>query len=183
MIAFLQGTVYDRGEGFIILFCHGVGYKVSLSGVLAQELRGEVSLYIHEVIREDSHELFGFSSMEALQFFWKLITVSGVGPKGAMKIVSAGSVPEVKGRIMAGDLDFLSHIPGIGKKTAQKIILELKGALAEEGTGVSVDADAVEALLGLGYSRRQAEEAIAGVKGETTEARIRGALQLLGKKS
>ncbi len=183
MIAFLQGTIHDRGDGFIILLCHGVGYKISVPEALTREYHGEVLLYTHEVVREDTHELFGFSNMDALQFFWKLITVSGIGPKGAMKIISSGSVSEIKGRIMGGDLDFLSHISGIGKKTAQKIILELKGALVEEGTGVLIDTDAVEALLGLGYPRREAEDAVAGVKGETTEARIRGALQLLGKKA
>lgn len=183
MIAFLQGTVHDHGDGFIILLCNGIGYKITVPDVMMSELSGDVSLYTHEVVREDGRELFGFPSMEALRFFWKLITVSGVGPKGAMKVVSVGSVSEVKERVMAGDVDFLSRIPGLGKKTAQKIILELKGSLADEGSGVSVDSDAVEALVGLGYSRRQAEEAVAGVGGKTTEARIRGALQLLGKKT
>ena len=181
MIAFLQGTIHDRGDGFIILLCHGVGYKISVPEALTREYHGEVLLYTHEVVREDTHELFGFSNMDALQFFWKLITVSGIGPKGAMKIISSGSVSEIKGRIMGGDLDFLSHIPGIGKKTAQKIILELKGALAEEPEFAALDADAIEALVGLGYSRRDAQAALSGIEEGDTESRIRLALKRLSR--
>jgi Holliday junction DNA helicase RuvA len=98
-------------------------------------------------------------SLEALALFWKLIAISGVGPRVGQKIAFAGAVGDVKAAIMAGKVEFLTDIPGIGTKTAQKIILELKGALAGEPAS-SVDPDALEALLGFGYTRKQAEEAL-----------------------
>ncbi len=183
MIVMLQGKIEYRGAGFVVLMRDGIGYKVQMPDHVAGGLSGEITLYTHEVIRDDQRELFGFLSQSALELFWRLITVSGVGPKVAQKVVSAGGVDEVKGKIMAGNVEFLSSIPGIGKKTAQKIILELKGVLAEEGETVAGDQDAIEGLVGLGYSRKQAQDALAAVEGETTEARIRAALKRLSRLS
>lgn len=182
MITTLCGQIKYHGVGFIIIEVGGIGYKVNLPEDRAHELSGEILLYTHEVQREDQHELFGFLSMEALELFWKLISVSGVGPKVGQKIVFAGSVEKVKEKIMKGDLAFLIDIPGVGKKTAQKIILELKGALVEEvDRPVGFDPDAVEGLVGLGYPRRQAEDVVAGLEAETTEERIRAALKILSR--
>ena len=104
-----------------------------------------------------------------------------MGPKVAQKVVFAAPVEEVKDHIMKGNLAFLSGIPGIGKKTAQKIILELKGVLTEEGESMlPSDRDAVEALVGLGYSRRQAEEACSGLEG-SMEEQVRAALKTLAR--
>lgn len=179
MIAKVTGMIAYRGAGFVICERDGIGYKVILPEEAAQTLSGEVTLYTHEVIREDGRELFGFLSMSALELFWKLISISGVGPRVGQKIVFAGSVDEVRGSIMGGKLAFLTDIPGIGTKTAQKIILEMKGVLAEEP--VAVDPDAMEALLGFGYTRKQAEDALARADGENTEARIRSALKVLSR--
>jgi len=182
MITTLRGKIEYHGIGFIIVEVSGVGYKVNLPEDRAHELSGEVLVYIHEVQREDQHELFGFLSMEALQLFWKLTNVSGVGPKVGQKIVFANSVDKVKEKIMKGDIAFLTDIPGVGKKTAQKIILELKGALVEDtGRPVGLDADAVEGLVGLGYSRRQAEDVLSGLEGDTTEDLLRAALKILSR--
>jgi Holliday junction DNA helicase RuvA len=179
MIARIEGTIEAHGVGFLIVSCQGLGYKIQMPETAAHARSGRVVLFTHEVQRDDGRELFGFTSLAQLELFWQLIGISGIGPKGAQKIVFAGTVDRVRERIMAGDIAFLSAVPGIGKKTAQKIILELKGILAEEVTGGALDADAVQALVGLGYQRRRVEEVLAGVEGKTTEARVRGALRLL----
>jgi len=129
MLVYLSGTVLHHGVGYIIVEQSGVGYKVSLPENVAHEIHESTHLYIHEVIRDSERELFGFTSIEQLELFWKLIAVSGVGPRSAQKIVYADAVDRVKSKIMAGDLTSLTNVPGVGKKTAQKIILELKGLL------------------------------------------------------
>lgn len=182
MITTLHGQIKYHGIAFVIIEVGGIGYKVNLPEDRARELLGEVMFYTHEVQRDDQHELFGFLSLEALELFWKLIAVSGVGPKVGQKIVFAGTVEKIREKIMKGDLAFLTDIPGVGKKTAQKIILELKGALVEDtGRPVGFDIDAVEGLVGLGYTRRQAEDVVAGLEAETTEDRIRAALKILSR--
>lgn len=170
-----------HGAGFVIVDCHDVGYKVVLPEDAANAVSGAVTFFTHEVQREDQRELFGFESMEALEFFWKLTNVSGVGPRSGQKIVYSGSVSRVKENIMKGNVAFLTAIPGVGTKTAQKIILELKGALAEAPGAVSVDADALEALLGLGYPRKQAEDVLAMIDAESSEERVRKALKMMGR--
>lgn len=181
MIVSLKGTITYHGLGFVVVENAGVGYKVLLPEDRAHELSGEVFLYTHEVVRESERELFGFLSVGALELFWKLVTVSGVGPKSAQKIVFSNEVERVKERIMAADVSFLTTVPGIGKKTAQKIILELKGVLAQEPEGAQVDEDALEALVSLGYSSKSAQNALSGLKQETTEEKIRAALKFLAK--
>ena len=181
MLVYLSGTVLHHGVGYIIVEQSGVGYKVSLPENVAHEIHESTHLYIHEVIRDSERELFGFTSIEQLELFWKLIAVSGVGPRSAQKIVYADAVDRVKSKIMAGDLTSLTNVPGVGKKTAQKIILELKGALADEPDVAALDADAVDALVGLGYSVRDAEAALSGIEAESTEERIRTALKGMGR--
>jgi len=182
MIVKLTGHLSHHGVGFVICERDGIGYKVNIPEDAAHGLRGELTLFTHEVIREDARELFGFLSMDALELFWKLVSISGVGPKSAQKIVFSSDVANVKGRVMAGDIEFLTNVPGIGKKTAQKIILEMKGVLVEDALSSSLDGDAVEALTSIGYPRKQAEEALAQIEGETTEARVRAALKMMGRK-
>ncbi|MFH1405097.1 MAG: Holliday junction branch migration protein RuvA [Patescibacteria group bacterium] len=181
MIIMLQGTIEYKGLNFVILVRDGIGYKVSLPDSAVHSLSGEVSLYTHEIIRDDAHELFGFQSMGALELFWKLISISGVGPRNAQRIIFSSDIDEVKSKIMSGDLTFLMNVPGIGKKTAQKIILELKGVLAEEPITSQYNKDALEALVGLGYQRRQAQDVLAVIEVEDTEECIRTALKMLSR--
>lgn len=181
MIVMLHGKIIYHGVGFVIVEAHDVGYKVILPEDVAHTLRGEVTLYTHEAIRESEHELFGLASIEALEVFWKLTNVSGVGSKSAQKIVFADDIVRVRQKISQGDLGFLTNVPGIGKKTAQKIILELKGVLVDEVPSAGFDEDAMSALQALGYSRRDAEQILSTVVGESTEERIRAALKVLGK--
>lgn len=181
MLAYIAGSVLYHGVGYLLVARDGIGYKVILPETVAHEFHDRVELYLHEVIRDDQRELFGFMNIAQLELFWKLIAISGVGPRSAQKIVFSEEVDRVKANIMKGDLAFLTTIPGIGKKTAQKIILELKGALAEEPTLSALDLDAIEALVGLGYPRRSAESALAGLEEKDTETRIRAALKRLSR--
>ena len=185
MIVSLKGIIEHRSSGFLIIEVGGIGYRVFIpdEAAIALPVSGEVTLYIHEVIRESEREMFGFISLSALHLFWKLIGVSSVGPKVGQKIIYAASIDVVREKIMLGDLAFLTSISGVGTKTAQKIILELKGVLAEDLPAQFVDADALDALVGLGYARKQAEDALRSVGDELsdTEDRIRAALKRLGK--
>jgi holliday junction DNA helicase RuvA len=181
MLAYLEGTVLYHGKGYVIVKRDGVGYKVSFPEPAASLLNGEVTMYLHEVIRDHERELFGFSQIEQMELFWKLIAISGVGPRGAQKIVCSGPVEKVKKLIMSADLAMLTDVPGVGKKTAQKIILELKGVLTDElGSAVS-DQDAVDGLIGIGYSRKDAEAALSGLEGGSTEDLIRQALKRMAR--
>jgi len=180
-MAYLNGRVLYHGVGYLIIENGGVGYKVTLPESVAHEIREQAALYLHEAQRDDGRELFGFLSVAQLELFWKLVSVSGVGPKSAQKIVFVEAIDRVKSQIMAGDLAFLTNVPGIGKKTAQKIILELKGVLPEEPDVAALDTDAIEALVGLGYSRRDAQAALSGIEEEGTDNRIRAALKRLSR--
>ncbi len=180
-MAYLQGKVLYHGVGYVIVENGGVGFKVTVPESVAHEIQEPISFYLHEAIREDGRELFGFLSMAQLELFWKFVAISGVGPRSGQKIVYSDAVDRVKGKIMSGDLAALTDVPGIGKKTAQKIILELKGTLAEEPDMTALDADAVEALVGLGYSRRDAEAVLSGIEEGDTESRIRLALKRLSR--
>ena len=181
MLCYLSGEVKYRGDTYAILCTKdGVGYRVFLPSTLEARAGNSLEVYIHEVQREDGRELFGFETVDGLEFFWKLLSVSGIGPRSAQKIIAAAPVVEVRNKIMSEDVDFLTHIPGIGKKTAQKIILELKGVLAKEPVLSSADAEALEALTNLGYSRADALAVLSGGTG-TAEERIRAALKQLSK--
>lgn len=180
MISSLTGTISYHGIGFVILTVENVGYKVTLPEDISHGLSGELTLFTHEVIREDGRELFGFTTIGGLELAWKLMTVSGVGPKLAQKIVYGGSPKEVFERITAGDVAWLATIPGLGIKTAQKIVLELQGKLVAAGSGV--DTDALSGLMSLGYQKLQAEDVLRGLSVDlTTEQRIRTALKMLGR--
>lgn len=179
MMCFIRGTVLYHGIGYVIVEQGGIGFKVTFPEDRAHGFSGDVELFLHEVIRDNEREFFGFNSVSQLEFFWKLVGVSGVGPRSAQKIVFSDQVDRVKGKIMSGDISSLTDVPGIGKKTAQKIILELKGALAKEPDVAALDQDAIEALVGLGYSRKDAEAALSGIEVEDTEGRIRAALKRL----
>ena len=180
MVALLRGAVVHRGSGFLIVEINGIGYRVTMPESASQGLSGDVVLFTHEVTRDDGRELFGFRSSDELELFSRLVSVSGVGPKSGQKIACVAPVDEVKRRIMTQDITFLSSVPGIGKKTAQKIVLELSGVLADETDMTKETDEAVEALTGLGYSRKQAADALEGIEGDTEE-KIRSALKRLSR--
>lgn len=185
MIGSLRGKVLEVHPTFVLLEVQGVGYMLKgsipfLTGLTAGQER---FVYTHDHVREDTHDLFGFSSLEELRFFEKLISISGVGPKVALTILSAGSLDAVRRAIMAGDLTTLTSTPGVGTKTAQKIVLELKGQLVEDESASGPDREVVEGLVSLGYSVSQARDVLKHVDPALTDAgeRIREALRFLSK--
>lgn len=185
MIAFLKGEVADMTEGSIILDVNGVGYEVLVPGQLLSMLEGigqSLKLYTHMQVREDTVTLFGFLTRDDLQMFRMLISVNGVGPRAGLSILSALGADDLRFAVLADDAKWISKTPGIGAKTAQKIILELKDKLdleeafekklaaAENAPEISAAAgddiiqDAVQALVALGYGSTEALKAVRSVK-------------------
>lgn len=186
MIGSLKGIVSEVFPGFLLLDVNGVGYRVNASvPTLAECVQGEERrFYVHDHVREDSRDLYGFPSHGDLAMFERLISISGIGPKVGLTIMSVGSLETIRRGIMAGDLALLTSVPGVGTKTAQKIVLELKGQLVDAAEGPAEDRDVIEALMSLGYSSSQAREALKNVDASVTDTseRIRKALKSLSKK-
>jgi Holliday junction DNA helicase RuvA len=195
MIGQLRGRLAEKRPNQVLVDVGGVGYlvQVPLSTFAALgELHAEVTLLIHTHVREDALALFGFVSAREKHFFELLISASGVGPSLALKILSGMSVEELVPAIRGGDLVRLTKIPGVGRKTAERIVVELKDKLeavalvAEQPAAASpagVEADVISALVNLGYEARAAESAAVEAKRETGTANfeklLRSALQLL----
>jgi holliday junction DNA helicase RuvA len=196
MIGQLRGRLAEKRPNLVLIDVGGVGYlvQVPLSTFAALgELHAEVTLLIHTHVREDALALFGFVSAREKHFFELLISASGVGPSLALKILSGMSVEELVPAIRGGDLVRLTRIPGVGRKTAERIVVELKDKLdvvaleTERPTAASspagVEADVISALVNLGYEARAAESAAAEAKREAGAANferlLRAALQVL----
>ncbi len=187
MISYLTGTVAEKGSRFAIVEVAGVGYKVFVTDDTLRELAlgKETKLRTHHVVREDAEDLFGFLKEEDLKLFELLLNVPGIGPKTALNILSVATPPTLRRSITSGETAYLTKISGIGKKTAEKIILELREKLgaSEEGDSLKEEVDALEALKSLGYSHSEAREALKDMPKEIsgTSDRVRHALKLLGK--
>ncbi|MDD2786127.1 MAG: Holliday junction branch migration protein RuvA [Patescibacteria group bacterium] len=185
MIVTLRGHVAEIFLDFFILEVGGIGYRLRAhTGTLSALTVGvERRVYIHEHIREDADDLYAFLTMDELDFFEQLLSVSGVGPKVALAVCAAAPLESLRSRLAQGDADWLASLQGIGKKTAQKIVLELKGKLVEVGVVADTDRELIETLTNLGYTAYQAREAakhIAPEQGSSSD-RVRAALKLLSK--
>ncbi len=188
MIASLSGKIELKTERYIILDVNGVGYKIHSSPLALKELeKGQQSkLFIHLYSRENVLDLYGFLTFEELEFFELLISISGIGPKAALAVLSIASLKDLKASIASGQVGLLTKVSGIGKKTAERVILELKSKILAPGGDVKkliADDEAVDALVSLGYSQHQVREALkkVPVKVKGVEARVKGALKILGK--
>lgn len=183
MIGSLRGIVLEKGPNWLLLEVGGIGYRVMASPAVVTNVSSEQAfLYVHHHVREDAEDLFGFLALADLELFERLLSISGVGPKVAMTILSVGSSDQVKKAIMSGDLATLTSVPGVGKKTAQKIILELKGQLVEmEEDAGSGGGEVLDALVGLGYAPQQVKDVLKHVKAEDPAERIKEALKYLAK--
>ncbi len=182
MIAFLRGTVVKRDEQGVVLDVQGVGYRVMTCEDVGS-VGSIATLVISEVIREDKFDLYGFSSDDVLALFEAFLKVQGVGPKSALTILRHGSPDSVRKAIFSSDVTFFTGISGIGKKTAQKIILDMRGVLAQEQEKVSDDLGEVrDALLGLGYADEILREVLPHVTGDSVENRVKSALKMLAKR-
>ncbi len=186
MIAYLKGTILDKGLTYVILENNGVGYKVFVTPETLEAKNGDtVSLYTYLKVSEDGQALFGLPDFNALQFFELLITVSGVGPKVALAILSAARVEAVRQAIANQDAAVFTRISGVGLKTAEKIIVELKskvGALEAASGGVAASGDAFEALIALGYSQKEVRDALKKIDATLPgPQQLKEALRILGK--
>ena len=200
MYAFIEGEVCEKLNGSLTLLAGGVGYLLNCSNNTLQaapSLGEKMRCYTFLSVREDAMELFGFASREEKELFLQLTSVSGIGPKTALGLLGSMSLRDLNLAILLGDVNALSRAPGIGKKTAQRIALELKdkisqasvSAHADEGAPVASAAfteaesasEAVEALIALGYSSTEARSAVSQIRGQadTSEDLIRLALRAM----
>jgi len=193
MIASLQGVIDAVSKDNMIVNVNGIGFKVAVTTSVLSELGvvgREVKLYTHMHVREDDLSLYGFGSLDEMKLFETLISVSGLGPKTAMGMLSAMSADQVAMAIASGSVEILTTIPGIGKKTADRLILELKDKVGgvmistPAGRAAQENADVVGALVSLGYSVQETTHAVNALptgKKLTLEEKIKLALQYLGK--
>ena len=195
MIALLRGHLLIKTPQYTVIDVHGVGYKVFIPLSTFPKLpshQEEVTLHTYTNVREDAIQLYGFLSTEERDFFITLLTISGIGPKMGLNIMSGPSLSDLMEIVDQGDVKRLSMIPGVGKKTAARIVLELKEKLVplssldeKKGIDTKIATDALSALMNLGYPRVQAHEAIR-VAGEvfqemSLEELLREALKKLAK--
>lgn len=189
MIAKLTGNIIFTGDRYAVLDVGGVGYKVYLSMEsmrLVGKQKNGVSLWTHLAVREDAMDLYGFTEKAELEFFELLIGISGIGPRSALGILNIAPVENIKKAVSSGDSSYLTKVSGIGRKTAEKIIIELRdklGSWTDTGSPeLKEEADAIEALQSLGYTQHESREALKKVPHEIsgTGKRVKEALKLLG---
>lgn len=192
MIARIEGTIIYKTEKFLVVDVNGVGYKAFVTNdtLASIELGDTASLWTYTAVRETALDLYGFNTTDELSFFELLLDVSGVGPKSALSILAISSIDSLRKAIAKGDTSYLNKVSGIGKKTAEKIVIELRDKLQfykdENNTQGSLrdEGDVIEALKALGYSQSEARDAVKQISGETegTNARIKEALKILGSR-
>lgn len=191
MIGTINGTVRHKDLNAIVVDVSGVGYKVFVTTETALEIMpsSPIFLWTHLVVRETSLELFGFLDKESLDTFELLITISGIGPRSALSILNVANPATLRQAVASEDITYLTRVSGIGKKNAEKIVLELKDKMKVTKEDKSFDmrsyGDVLEALVSLGYSERDAREALKKVPKETESAseRVKAALKLLSARS
>lgn len=191
MIASLTGTITHKGDRFLVIEVAGIGYKVySTSEILREHAIGtNIRVWTHQVIREETNDLYGFTDRAELDLFELIIGVSGVGPRSALAIVSLAPPNTLKKAIASGNIEYLTKVSGIGRKISEKIILELRdkiGLLPDTGdeSNMAEEADVIEALKAIGYKEREAREVLRKVPSTitSTEEKIKEALKILGQR-
>lgn len=190
MIATLNGTVAEKLSELVVIDAHGVGYGVLMpvEDYASLAIGAPAKIYIYEHIRENSHDLYGFIRLDTKKLFEQLLDVTGVGPKMALSVLSLGSSQDVRGAIAGGDTKYIQGAPGVGKRVAERIVVELKdkvGLVSTAntdslfvGSSVAGQDEAVQALLALGYSVSDAVNALNGIDEKlSSEERIKQALK------
>lgn len=191
MLAFIRGTIQWKDEQSLILVSHTLGYRVFVSAhILHTSVIGEaLELYLHHHIREDCSDLYGFRSPEELAFYEQLLSISGIGPKTALGVISAAPIEKIVSAISRGDAALLKGISGIGVKTAERIVIELRGKvlpLSREEKAMHtydvLDQEIIDALVELGYQRGIAGKIVSDIPASisTPEERLKVALKMLG---
>ena len=191
MIASLRGKVLEIGNRYAVIEVNNIGYKVFLTddSIHSVKLNTESYVYIYNVIREDANDLYGFISKKERDFFELLISISGIGPKSALNILSLVNSDSLVSAIRSGSTSHLVKVSGIGRKTAEKIVLELKDKLGSFAGNhdevfsaeISSDMDAIEALKALGYSADESREALKKIDKtiSATNQKVKAALKVL----
>ncbi len=191
MIAYLEGIVKNNSSNPVVLDVNGVGYGIFISIEDRSKIKSDTNqkFFIYEHIREQSHDLFGFISEADKHFFEKLLGVNGVGPKMALNMLSVGSVSELRSAIAGGDVKFIQQTSGVGKRLAERVIIDLKdkvGLASDVSAGDMLDSgysgsdEAVSALVALGFSDQNAKKALSQVsKDLSVEDRVKQALRAL----
>lgn len=191
MIAYLEGIVKNNSSNPVVLDVNGVGYGIFISIEDRSKIKSDTNqkFFIYEHIREQSHDLFGFISEADKHFFEKLLGVNGVGPKMALNMLSIGSVSELRSAIAGGDVKFIQQTSGVGKRLAERVIIDLKdkvGLASDVSAGDMLDSgysgsdEAVSALVALGFSDQNAKKALSQVsKDLSVEDRVKQALRAL----
>jgi len=190
MISFLRGKILNKGQGFVIIDINDVGYQVFVNPThyIELEINQDIECYTHQHVREDALDLYGFKTLEDLELFEMLLSISGIGPKSALGVLAIASVDDVKDSISRGDSELLTKVSGIGKKTAERVVLELREKIGKleprnsgdkTGKSFSASSDEIDALMALGYSLQQAREALKQVDSKIKDSgeRIREALR------
>jgi holliday junction DNA helicase RuvA len=184
MIGFLSGQIIHSQNGFSILDINGVGYQISTVKHLKPSSK-RTNLFIHTHVKEDEISLFGFETKEELELFKNLISVSGVGPRIALSILASGTDKDIASAIKNSSVDFFSSVPGIGKKTAQKLIIDLKSKLDDSSADLAMldqDSSLIEGLVGLGFAKKEIHKIASKIKPDLSLAeQIKLALKLLNQ--
>lgn len=190
MISWIKGKIIYKSQGFVIVGTNGVGYKVFISEKTYLKLKDkeETELFIHTHVREDILDLYGFLTFDEMNFFEAILSVSGIGPKVGLAILAQGSVMEIKKAVASGDILFFNAVPGIGKKKAERFIMEIKDKIEvilteEESVSIEDGEEVTEALKQLGYKNREAIEILRKIPNniKKTENKVAWALKNIGK--
>ncbi len=191
MIAYIRGILASKDPGTAVVEAGGIGYEINIptnSSIYLSRVGEEVTVHTYLAVREDDMSLYGFSDREELKLFKLLITVNGIGAKAAMSILSALNADQLKQAIAFEDADAICQAQGVGKKTAQRVVLELRDKVEKiyEAPAAAVEAgdpdekkEALDALIVLGYSRQEAVKALAGTEADDAEGYIKEALKKL----
>ncbi len=190
MIAKIKGKIEYIKDNYVIIDVNGVGYKIFATPYTLGKIAGkeEIAFFVHTYVREDTLALYGFLTLEELEMFELLISISGIGPKASLGILTVATPKTIKTAILNEDSSILTRVSGVGKKTAERVILELGNKIADmsesEKEGAVSNMDAIEALVSMGYSAAEAREALKLVPKDIQDvgARIKMALKNLGKK-
>lgn len=190
MIAKIKGKIEYLKDNYAVVDVNGIGYKIFLTAYAMGKIAGgkEAEFFIHTYVREDALNLYGFLTMEELEMFELLISISGIGPKAGLGILTVATPNTIKTAILNEDSSILTKVSGVGKKTAERVILELKNKVADmpdsDKVGAVADSDAIEALVSMGYSVAEAREALKHVPKDVQDAgqMVKMALRNLGKK-
>lgn len=184
LYAYIEGQITEIKPSYLVIENQGVGYLIISPNPYSYHLGEQIKIYTHHYVREDINALYGFKSLESKELFIKLISVSGIGPKSALSLLATDAIHEIMLAIEEGNVKFLTKFPGIGMKSAQQIILDLKGKLiVEEDELVPTHRNDVEdALSALGYSKAEIKKVMKKINPEeTVENMIKQALQFLMK--